>query len=276
MKTKIRNYAMAIFSIVFLAGSYDLSAKEYEAFGVGEQLYYRIHWKNVTGGYAKVEIKEKKMFRGREVYHIKSYARSGGYVESFFKVRDYIQCYWDIERRQPLRTVKNMSEGNYKRIYKADFYPGQRRATYWEKEYKGNSNKLGETNPNARWEVNTGGRGGLPVNVQDVVSAMYMMRADSRRGNPGERFTIKVYDDKKLTSLTMLMLSRETIKTKAGKTYRTIKVKPLLRTTGFFKSTGDIYVWVSDDKYKIPVKVQAGIPLVGNVTVELVKHVKHK
>ena len=48
----------------------------------------------------------------------------------------------------------------------------------------------------------------------------------------------------------------------------TIVIKPQFKTDGIFKRTGDVTIWLTDDDYRAPVKVETQIPL-GKVTVEL-------
>jgi hypothetical protein len=46
-------------------------------------------------------------------------------------------------------------------------------------------------------------------------------------------------------------------------------VHPILKTEGFFGRSGEVLVWLTDDEKKVPVKMEAEIPL-GKVTAELV------
>ncbi|NJK87753.1 MAG: DUF3108 domain-containing protein [Bacteroidales bacterium] len=59
-------------------------------------------------------------------------------------------------------------------------------------------------------------------------------------------------------------LGKETIETKEGIKYNCIKFSSLLVEGTIFKGGEDLIVWVTDDKNRVPVLVQAKI-LVGSV-----------
>lgn len=44
---------------------------------------------------------------------------------------------------------------------------------------------------------------------------------------------------------------------------------PLFKTAGFFRRTGDIMIWLTDDKFRVPVRIETFITL-GKVTAELI------
>jgi len=66
------------------------------------------------------------------------------------------------------------------------------------------------------------------------------------------------------------VLGKETVKVPAGK-FDCIIVEPVMRTEGIFKAKGRIKIWLSDDRYKIPVKMQTEVFFIGSVTAKLKK-----
>ncbi len=62
-------------------------------------------------------------------------------------------------------------------------------------------------------------------------------------------------------------LGKETLKTKYGK-FETIKFKPLLVKGTLFEGGEKMTVWVSDDRNKIPVRIESPI-VVGTVKVDM-------
>ncbi len=249
------------------------------AFGVGEKLYYRMRFSgfnfiNIKGGHAMVSVKKKTMLRGRQVYVFQSRLTSKNtIIDRFFKIRDTITSYWDIKRQQPLRTVMDIKEGRYLRVFKADFDLNRNRANYTLKVFKGNTNTLGVANKNAKWEHSKGTIKKLPQGFQDVIGAFYKMRLDKRRGRKGQKFYLNVVASKKQARLQMTILGFEKVKVAAG-TFKAIKVKPYIKSIRFFRSYGKVFVWVSDDRHRYPVKIEAHVPYAGKITAELVKVVK--
>ena len=67
--------------------------------------------------------------------------------------------------------------------------------------------------------------------------------------------------------LTVKYLGKQQIKVAAG-TFNTILLEPIMKEGGLFKASGRIIVWLTDDERKIPVQVDAEIPI-GSITSEL-------
>ena len=266
---------LLLFIVLTVSTLPQMMAAEIKAFGVGEKLYYRMHWKNITGAYAMVEVKERKTTDGRDSFHFQAKMTSNNtLVDSFFKIRDKIDCWWDIERRQPLRSHFNIHEGYYFRKLKVRYDFPTKKAHYDLKEFKGNTSERGVRNKDAKWEQEKGSYD-IPADFQDVVSSFFLMRSYEKNGTPGQKFSLKVFTDKKMNVLDMTILKRETVKVASG-TYKAIKVQPYIAGNKFFESYGKVYIWVSDDQYRYPVKIAAVIPYVGTISGELVKVVKGK
>ncbi len=103
--------------------------------------------------------------------------------------------------------------------------------------------------------------------VLDLLSALYYLR--NRPLKVGETETLHVYDSDVYAELPIQILRREEVDLPGLKSVRTLVVKPLLSTGGIFKRTGDITIWLTDDAFKAPVRVQTEIAL-GTVTADLV------
>jgi hypothetical protein len=236
---------------------------------VGETLYYKIHWKGIVGGYARIFIKKKTTYKGRNVLVLEMRATGSETVNAFFPVDDTLTTYWDYEKRIPLYTYKNLNEGNYHRRYKAYFYPAKKMVTWAQKEIKGNAPD-GKKIVGAKWEEKNGAKKNLPSRTQDSVSTLAFTRTDSRKGGVGHSFSIPVFDDTKLTDLKMKIVKKTTLKTIVG-TFKAIVVEPHFKIDGIFKHKGRLLVYVSDDENRYPLKVEAKIPILGALVIELVR-----
>ena len=76
-----------------------------------------------------------------------------------------------------------------------------------------------------------------------------------------------MFIDDKVYNLYIRYLGKETIKTRYGK-FRAIKFKPLLIQGTIFEGGEQMVVWVTDDKNKIPVRIESPIS-VGSVKVDM-------
>jgi hypothetical protein len=111
----------------------------------------------------------------------------------------------------------------------------------------------------------------VPDNVQDIVSGFYYLRTinyDQRR--IGEVIRLQGFFDEEVFSMDIIYKGRETVSTKAG-TIRAIKLVPRLPSNKLFKGENAISVYLSDDRNKIPVLIQAEM-FVGAVKVDMYKY----
>ena len=108
----------------------------------------------------------------------------------------------------------------------------------------------------------------LPSNdVMDMISGFYYLR--NQRLEVGKSVVLHLFDSSKYTETTVEVLRKEHLRLPGFREADTLVVHPILKTDGFFHSSGEIFVWLTDDEKKVPVKVEAEIPL-GKVTAELV------
>jgi hypothetical protein len=84
----------------------------------------------------------------------------------------------------------------------------------------------------------------------------------------GTSYYIDIFDCKKLWNTEVKVLRREEIETPLGK-FRTVVIKPLLKSEGIFARTGDMYIWLTDDDRRIPVLMKSKVKI-GSITATLV------
>jgi hypothetical protein len=70
--------------------------------------------------------------------------------------------------------------------------------------------------------------------------------------------------------LDVVFRGRERISVAAGK-FDCVILEPLVRKGGLFKNEGSIYVWLTDDDIKMPVKVKTKV-VIGSIDAELTKY----
>ena len=104
--------------------------------------------------------------------------------------------------------------------------------------------------------------------VQDALSSLYYIR--TREIEPGKDIFIDNNSGKKNYPLKVVVYGRETIKVPAGK-FDCVVVEPVMRSEGIFKAKGRIKIWLTDDRYKLPVKMQTEVFFLGSITAKLKK-----
>jgi len=89
---------------------------------------------------------------------------------------------------------------------------------------------------------------------------------------PGHSMQASVSDGKKVIVAKVEAQQREEIKVPDG-TYKTIRYEIFLFDNVLYRRSGHLYVWLSDDRRKLPVQIRARMAFtVGTITLLLEKH----
>lgn len=216
-----------------------------EAFTTSEVLEYRVHYGIMNAGEARLEIKSDLVkFGDRYCYHVIGTGRSIGAFDWFFKVRDRYESYIDTEAMIPWYHKRKIEEGSYRRKQDVQFFQTHKLAKDEKRVYH------------------------VPENVQDLVSAFYYARTwDLTDIKEGDVFPMHAFYGKTIIAIDISYRGKEVVKTKFGK-IECLKFSPLLQEGRVFKNPDDMIVWVSNDKNRIPIRIEAAI-LVGNVKADL-------
>ncbi|MCC7231330.1 MAG: DUF3108 domain-containing protein [Bacteroidia bacterium] len=241
-----------VIAFVLIAGLSDSVAQETlreiknNAFKPGEVLKFRIHYGFVDAGEATLEVKnEMQNIGGRECYHMVGTGRSVGAFDWFFKVRDRYESIIDQKAMIPWLFVRRVNEGGYLINQNVSF------------------NHYLDSAKSEKATIS------IPDNTQDLISAFYYARTiDFSKAHPGDIFPITGYLDDAVIPLNIKYLGKENVKTKLG-TFQAVKFRPMLQEGRVFKDQEDMTVWISDDKNRIPLRVQTDI-LVGSIKMDLV------
>ncbi|MCB1190783.1 MAG: DUF3108 domain-containing protein [Leptospiraceae bacterium] len=245
-----------------------------DPFVIGEKFEYKIRWGFVTLGRSSMSIIGIKNYGRTKCLILQTKAIGSPWINSFFPVNDEIISHWEPIQMKPYYSEKNLNEGNYHRHHKIYYDPIKKIANYKQKKFSGNTNKKGELRKDAKWVFKNGITKNLPDDFQDILSAIYFNRANSTKGEPGKVFYINLYDDLKITKLKMVILKRESVVLEVNEKktkFHAIIVQPFIKTTGIFRAKGDMFLWISDDRKRIPLKITSSVPYVGKVEVELNK-----
>lgn len=215
-----------------------------KAFGVGERLEFSVKYGMLPAGTAVMKIPEIIDYEGRPSFRIVSTARSNKVISVFYKVRDSVETIVDYDGIFPRKFHKRLREGGYK----AD------KTTLFDQ----------------RKHLAIAGNDTIPTYafVQDALSSMYFIR--TRELTPGNEILIDSHTDKKNFPLKVLVYRKETVKVPAGN-FDCIVIEPVMRAEGIFKAKGRIWIWLTDDQYKIPVKMKTEVFFLGSVTAQLKK-----
>lgn len=220
------------------------------AFNAGESLTFKVFY-TVAGMYVgageAVFKSSLEKLNNVPVYHVVGEGKTFSFYDNFFKVRDRYESYIDTATLQPYKFIRNVYEGGYKKYENVTF------------------NKVTNT------AVTNDGVFKVPACVQDVISSIYYARnIDFNSYKPGDKIPFTLFLDKELFAMYIRYIGKETIKTKYGK-FNAIKFKPLLIKGTIFEGGEKMTVWISDDKNKIPVRIESPIS-VGSIKVDMMDY----
>jgi hypothetical protein len=216
-------------------------------FGVGESLTFSIQYGPVKAGNAVLEVEALEQVGDQVCYRIASTTRSNAVFSVFYKVRDRIVSLIDVPHLLARRTIKDLSEGDYKLNQVVDWDQNAGSVRY-------DNGEIHDIEPGSR----------------DILGAMYFVRARSL--SVGDSIPVPVHDNKKSYPLMIEVTGAETIDTPLGR-FDCWKVEPRLKSAGLFQRSGSLTVWLTRDEERLPVMMQSAIK-VGSISAILIE-MKH-
>lgn len=99
----------------------------------------------------------------------------------------------------------------------------------------------------------------------DVLTMVYRARnIDYSKYRAGDKIPIRMIINSEVYDLYIRYLGKETVTTKEGRTFKCLKINPLLVDGTIFSGGEDMTVWVTDDKCRVPVVIEAKV-IIGSV-----------
>jgi hypothetical protein len=221
-------------------------------FKPGEKVQYNINYGPILAGNAILYI-ERDTMNSKEVWHAALSARTTGIADALFKVRDKYECYFEPESGLPLRSIRDIQEGRYKKYNEVLFDHTTR-------------------SDSAILMSDLTGKHIVVEGIHDIISCFYHFRRQyltrEKKFRKGEIVTIITWFTDELYPIRLKYAGTEDVRTKFGK-IRCLKFNPVTETGRLFKTEEDMSIWFSDDPNAIPVKIRFDI-FVGAFTVEAV------
>jgi hypothetical protein len=241
-------------TVFFVLLFFELSAifSPANSFSIPEKLHYDLTWGGIKTGEAELEVRQN----GDEIQLI-SKADSSPLASLFYRVEDLV-----------ISTIKKGENKGYcegfigvPHNYRIMIREGRQRMN---KEFIMNhsTKKVTYINYLAKEKKEFG----INETTLDPLSSFYYVRTLPLE--VGKSVFIDIFDSKKLYKAEVRVLKREVIETSAG-TFKTVLIKPIVRSEGIFFRKGDILIWLTDDTSKIPVMLKTKVGL-GSVKAVLV------
>ena len=219
------------------------------AFPAPETLSYRIEWRMVTAGEAKLQLA-----RVQQDWQIHLDLESAGLVSRLFRVEDNYKV-TSNEKFCGVNSSFEAREGKRHVLESQQFDNIKHKATFELHDMVKNTQEHHEID--------------IAPCTHEVVGALESLR--ELKLEPGKSTTIPIANGKKMAYAKIEAQAKENISVD-GKNFSTMRYEAFIFDNVVFRKKGSLLVWLSDDATHVPVQMrfQMGFPI-GNITLELEK-----
>ncbi|CAM3800999.1 MULTISPECIES: DUF3108 domain-containing protein [Sphingobacterium] len=236
-------YLSVFVSTVF---AQDLPHLKESAFKGGEKLKYKLRYGIISAATGTLTVGDTKDGFGNPSFHLYAAGKTAG-AFAIYTVRNEYNSYINSKTFLPYYYTENIREGGYRRNDKVRF--------------------------NQQTHTVVGNKGTFTSKVDqtfDLLSSYYFARnLDLSSVKPGESFKLTYFLNDEIATLGIQYIGIEKIKTELG-TLECLKFSPEIKPGRIFKKNSKLYLWVTNDGNRIPVKANVDI-LIGSVTLELLE-----
>jgi hypothetical protein len=241
--------ALQIVTLLILSAG--LISGQPSPYKTGEKVTYIVHYGPINGGIASLELK-KDTFAGKEVIRSYFLAQTTGVADALYKIKDVYESYMDPVSELPVKSVRNIQEGRYRK-YNVVLFDHDSRPD------------------SAILTSDLTGKHITQKGIHDVISCFYYFRkhflATNYNFKKGEIISIMTWFADELYPIQLVYAGMEDVKTRAGK-IKCYKFNPVTEVGRLFKTNEDASFWFSADKNCLPVKIRFDI-FVGAFSVDL-------
>lgn len=210
-----------------------------------EILKYKIYWEFIYAGDAVMGVTPVELY-GKKLYRLFTETKSNKTIDMIYKVRN-----------------KTESLIDFYGYYTLKFFKDQNEAGYISKD-----NVIFDHRNNLWYDLLDNTTGYIPSLVHDVVSSLYWLRLQDIK--VGEVYTFNVWVGRVVYPMIVDVIKIVKVKIQ-DKEYECYKIEPKvdLKTFPLFKAKGRLFVYITTDERKLPVRLESKV-FIGRVFADLV------
>jgi len=237
-----------IFTLVFTFSCGVIFSQPYQNnFVAGEKLKFIIYYGLIDAGIVEAELNAAE-YNDTIVYNGKMLARTVGLADKLYRVRDEYQSFFNPETILPYKSIRDISEGRYKKYHVDTF-----------------------DHPNGKVFTAKGEEHSIPPDARDMVSVFFYIRnIDYSQFKEGDIVKIITFFDDEIFPFDMRYRGIENVRTRMG-TYNCIKLVPYVEPGRIFNKEDDMTIWLSNDRNRVPVRVRFDLK-VGSMKCDLIEY----
>ena len=199
---------------------------------LNKKLNYILEFQNISAGNGYIILKEDSL-NSQPVIKLKSEIKTNKYVDWLYKIRNKITIYMDNSDLSLIKVINKINEGGYKK----------------------NHNALVDIK-NMKI-INDRGTKDIKQKIYSPLSIIFSIR--EKIISLDKNFQYRTYSNGKEKNINISLIGKEKIKTPFGK-FNTIVFNPTsANNKPVLKNSGDMKIWYTDDKKKLPIKIEIKI-----------------
>lgn len=246
--------------MIFIFWNFQLIAQckyENKSFQSGEKVsydvYYKIGFLWFDAAYVEFEVSDT-IANSNKAFLFNSFGQTKPSYDWIYKVRDYYKSVAQINTLNPLYFSRKTSEGSY-------MVNNNYRFNYTDSVIYSSISNSKKAHYNDTLKIN-----GCEL---DVLTAIYACRSiDIEKLQINDTIPLKMLIDNEFYYLHLRYLGKENTILEDNSEFQCRKFSILLVEGTIFSGGEDLFVWISDDKARVPVRVEAKI-LVGSIIAQL-------
>ena len=210
-------------------------------FKVGELLKYSAEWNGIKVGNAELFLSGTELFNDVETYQITFTTRTNGLANTLFPIRDRVDVWIDKKELFTHRIKKDINQSTYKEKIDVSFNYDELKALSNDKSVD------------------------IDFKARGPYSMFYFLRTIDLV--PGKIMSFSSYEGKRIVNYNLKMTGTEIVDSGLGK-FSCKVIKPFSEGKELFKNKGDMRIWISETKERLPIKIQIKIQY-GSMTLTL-------
>ena len=226
-----------LFIIIFHATVFAIN----NPFKVGELLKYSAEWNGIKVGNAELFLSGTELFNDVETYQITFTTRTNGLANTLFPIRDRVDVWIDKKELFTHRIKKDINQSTYKEKIDVSF-------NYDELKALSNDKSID-----------------IDFKARGPYSMFYFLRTIDLI--PEKIMSFSSYEGKRIVNYNLKMTGTEIVDSGLGK-FSCKVIKPFSEGKELFKNKGDMRIWISETKERLPIKIQIKIQY-GSMTLTL-------
>ena len=210
-------------------------------FRVGELLKYSAEWNGIKVGNAELFLSGTELFNDIETYQITFTTRTNGLANTLFPIRDRVDVWIDKKELFTHRIKKDINQSTYKEKIDVSFNYDELKALSNDKSVD------------------------IDFKARGPYSMFYFLRTIDLI--PEKIMSFSSYEGKRIVNYNLKMTGTEIVDSGLGK-FSCKVIKPFSKGKELFKNKGDMRIWISETKERLPIKIQIKIQY-GSMTLTL-------